>query len=288
MNQAVDTFISLASSEIKDKLPNFNKFYSDFKLRNLKTLSLLQTQQKDGTGYAANKKEIHNKLIAMAVDISHKLVAFADQSNNIVLLYQSKFSKRKLLLCSAIRSYTYCRIIHDAAEKFLPELHRYNLTQELFSEYSILLQNFIKAASQPRSERSIAKGITRQIESGLKISDIILAKMDILVNTIQISHPEFHKNYTAARVLNRPTYKLLSARGTIKDANGEPIPRVKMSCPELGIERKLPKSGNFKLSNIPEGDYILTFEKVPFQTQNTTFNSSPNNRTELTIIMNEL
>ncbi len=288
MNQAVDAFIELAPSKIKDKLVNFKKYYTAFKLVNLKTLSYLQTQQRDSTGYAGNKNEIRQQLIKMTLDVSFKITAPADQTEDTVLLFENKFSKRQLVLSSALSCYISCNGLYKRASELLPSLQNYGLTQEILSEFSILLAKFHLALPKPKIARDSVKIATANLKRGLKETDRILKKIDNLVNTMLIREPEFHKNFFEARKLIKPTYKQLSARGSVTADNGEPLSFVKMSCSELDIERKIPKSGTFKLFQIPPGEYRITFQKPGYQTLTITLSVIEGTRLELNIIMHKL
>ena len=164
MNQAVESFLDLTSPTIKSKLQNFDKNLTDFKLINLKTLGALKTQQRISTGFTANKKEVREKLIDMALDISSRVKAHADQSNNIVLFHQNKLSKRKLVLSSAQSCLAICQGLYNRTIKILPQLKNFGMTEEIMSEYSILLAKFSLAMPIPRSETNKTKAATISIE----------------------------------------------------------------------------------------------------------------------------
>ena len=288
MNLQVDKFTDKVPPEIIAAMPNFNAAYTEFKLLNLKILANLKTQQRNDTGYHADKVQIRKQLIAITLEVSSKFSAYANHINDPALYQTTRCTNRKLTLAPALFCYIDSKSIYDRAVAQRSDLESYGLTSEILTQFEILLAQFKLALPKTRVAISDKKAATLSIKRNFKQSAKLLSTMDGLVSTMLSREPEFHESYFAARKLTKPSFNPLSAKGTVKSASGTPLPFVRLSCLALDLNRIISKNGTFKLFHIPPGDYELIFELPGHHTTAVLLSVFKGAKAELNVTMHEL
>ncbi len=67
--------------------------------------------------------------------------------------------------------------------------------------------------------------------------------------------------------------------GTVKNENSRPLEYVSVTLVDFGINTSTDKNGNFEFSNIPEGNYLLSFKLTGYQSKTLRVNVSNDNNT---------
>ncbi|MFZ4549385.1 MAG: carboxypeptidase-like regulatory domain-containing protein, partial [Bacteroidales bacterium] len=144
---------------------------------------------------------------------------------------------------------------------------------------------YAAAVPQPKLGIDETKQITAALEGFFKKNDLILRKMDALVELEKASTPVFYQSYKNLRKVVVTGKGSLALKGLVKNATtGEGIPKVDVLIDladdgRLKADTELHKNvkrtaakGIFTLKSLPEGTYNLTIRKLGYATQVKTIN----------------
>lgn len=224
----------------------------------------------------------------ITLDTSAKHMAFANKIKDRAKFILVKATKRRLQNADQFLCQAHCTNAYKFAMADLEALKKYGLTSEIMSRFAILLSQYELFLPAPRSEIKNKTLATKGIKKGLLQTNSLLLTMDGLIRAIYDREPNIHDEYFAARKLPKATYNILSGRGSIKNAIGQPLPFVWVICETLNIKKKASKNGTFKLTLIPDGPHEFLFQYAGYEPVTLTINFTTGIMTEIEIIMHKL
>jgi hypothetical protein len=271
MSLAVRDFL-IPNVSITKELPNFaaNTTVLTETIVNIQTIA--ERQKSDKKGLAKLKNELREKLIALVVDDSRKITAFAKFSNNTILQNEVKFTASGFSKMTDTGLKDYAQIVYDKVQENLDALPAYGITAETQKTLFETLTGYNESISKPRvglAERSQA---TKQLIMLFDKMDTVLGNMDLAVEIIRLPQKNFYDGYkTARKIVETSAGKLtLKAQATEKNT-GLPVKgaiftfkaSVKMAgSSENGeIVKKTEEKGRFHIKNMPAGKYLVTISK---------------------------
>jgi len=263
----------IPNESITKELPNFAANTTVLKETIVNIQVIAERQKSDKKGLAKLKNELRDKLIALVVDNSRKIAAFAKFSNNTILQNEVKFAPSGFSKMTDTGLKDYAQIVHDKAQANLDALPSYGITAETQKTLSETLTAYNESISKPRvgiAERSQA---TKQLIMLFDTVDTILGNMDLAMEIIRLPQKNFYDGYkTARKIVETSAGKLtLKAQATEKQT-GLPVKGAiftfRASTQMTGvisgngeIVKKTEEKGRFNIKNMPAGTYQVTVSK---------------------------
>jgi len=233
---------------------------------------LRQKQQTKKTGLLLKKKKMKMQMIADALQASSAIVAYASSIDDDILAHSAHYVTSDFVKESDERCKTDCQVVYSLAEKYLDQLAVYNFTAQSLTTFSTDISTFVTILNSPKESKKDGVQQTKQMKQLEKQVQKCFSKMDIIVETIRYSNPDFYSAYHTTRSIEYHKHSLM-VKGKISDADGHPINGVHLSFVLNGKEilAKLTGiSGGFAIKSIPEGTYTVTITKIGFQSQTIT------------------
>ena len=266
---------------IVNALPNFAGFLTALQSAITQIQTYGEQQMFDKKGLKVSKTQLKNTLVMLSADASRKLQAYAKFTNNQLLLSETKFTESDLKLAADTSLRDNAQGIYNRAQTNLAALAAYGLTAATQTTLLNAINAFVASIPKPRLGTADKKLSTLQVKNGFVAADGALENIDMLVDILKLSQPNFYSNYKTARKIIETGTSTLSIKGQVIDAiTGEPIKGVKVtfsldttttkskatSIVET-VVKKTAEKGGFIIKSIPEGMYQVTLSKNGYTEQ---------------------
>lgn len=277
-----------ANATIVSALPNYSGYFTTFQNSITGIQTYAEQQMFDKTGISASKKQLRSTLVALAVDTSRKLTAYAKFANNQVLLKETKFTESDLKSSADTALRDYAQGIYDRAQTNLTALTPYGVTAATQTALQAAITTFVASIPKPRLGITDKKLSTIQLANNFDAADTALENIDIIIELVRVTQANFYNGYKAARKIIETGTNSLSLKGVITDAaTGEPLKGVTINfCPEcveptqkaaangmsaakeeVVLTKRTAEKGGFNIKLLPEGVYKVTIKKNGYQEQ---------------------
>jgi hypothetical protein len=264
-----------ANATITATLPNYAGFFTAVTTGITQIQSIREQQEFDKTGIALNKTQLKTNLIALAIDVSRKVVAYATIVNNTVLLKEVKYTESELKKSADTILKDRCQVIYDRANANLAALATYGVTAVILTNLLNTLNSYNTSIPKPRLGIADKKLATEQLAILLKSVDDNFAKIDALVEIVRVTQANFYSEYKNARKVVETGVGSLSVKGKITDSvsgvglKGATITfavdasaKTAMAVSYLAIKvKKSAEMGGFNIKSLSEGSYNVTISK---------------------------
>ena len=300
MEQSTRDFLG-RNKEITDKLPTFNVLFPRFTSNLQQIGDICGLKVADKTGTAVKKEQLRTSLATKAFGIAIKTEAYAKINGNPVLAAEVHFTESELLHAPDSKLIDKANLIYIKANANISKLAEYGVTPEMLTELKDATTLFNNEIPSMRIERNESKAATHQLNRIFTENDEILEKIDLLVEVVRTTHPEFYSQYKSIRKVQGKKSTTLSLTTKIVSAsNGEPIKGAKATFfaaskaavasatkESKPVVKKTAEKGIFRVKNLPEGTYTVIIEKSGYATITETVSISDNEMTTLDIKMDK-
>lgn len=277
-------YIDLAPPATIAAAVHFPTWYTPFKVHVQDVNTYWNFQNRDTTGLARSKDNLKVLLSNESLDLSAKLASLATFLEDQYLLGLIDFNESDFSKVSDSELLTYTDIISQKVEEHMADLAPYGVVMATLTDYQALIEEFTSAIPLPRNEIAAKKTATEALSHNMSEARRFLKKMDRALKAIRKDHPEFYDGYVNVRRIVDPQERVIAIRGKVIDENGNPI-RVFMSCPELGIYRKVSPNCTFYIKTDLTGNFTFIFTRPNYQTVTIVISTFQGERTEVTITM---
>jgi hypothetical protein len=267
MYLVMQDYLNEVSPDVLSLMPNFNLNLTLFVEKVTYLYEQLELQRLNRGGYAANKQLLKTDLSIYGAFISAKMVAFANNTSNFVLLDKVNYSRSKLSYLADTALVTAATIIYEQTSDNLSLLTAYGITSDELDDLQRKITNFSISIPQPRANISIKRASTSELKVVFLACNVLLRNMDLLSKTMQLTDSTYYENYFNRRHTERPKYRKWLAKGTVRDVDGVLMGNVWMVCTALGIKKRVGSSGIFYLRSIPDGVYEFEFRRTGYVTE---------------------
>lgn len=275
MYMVVRDFLNLYAT-IVEKLPNYAVNATILKNNIDQIQAMGELQEFDKSGISDKKKRLRATLAAQAEDISRKMVAFATNAGNAILLKEVKYSKSELSHAADadLKNMTQC--IHDRAHENIASLDAYGITETMLDSLLLAINAFNEAIPSVREGTASTKLYTTQLESLYKSTDAALDNIDKIVEIVRLSQPDFYAGYQNSRMVINTGGSSVALKGVITDAaSGEPLKGVTLTITLVGgnadpIVKRTAEKGGFMIKSLAEGTYSVTITQSGYKEQTVT------------------
>jgi len=283
------------NATITTSLPNFGMIFTSFS-ENLDTIQVISERQgTDKSGIALTKEHLRGGLLVKALDISRKLLAYAKISGNIILATEVNYTKSEMRRSGGASLVNLALLLHDKALVHTAELGSYGITSDALAAFKAGIDQFSDALPKTRLGITEKKQATTQLAALFDANDLLLEKMDALVEIICLDQPDFYQAYRNNRKVIATGRGSLALTASIKDAvSREGIRGVKVifnpqngkvsitaAKTEATLMKVTAKKGNFKVKSMKPGTYNVILSKSGYKEQVVTVKIAAGERTVL-------
>lgn len=291
-----------ANAEITNSLPQFATYFGEIRGANAQIQLELVKQEADNSGDTIAKKQLRGTLISQAVDISRRVVAYATNSNNNVLLNLVDYKDSDLKKSSDQKLVSSCRVILENASIFVALLTDYGVTAVMITNLQTAINDFNNTIPKGRLSTTDSGEATKRLSDLYKTLRTNWAKIDTLVEIVRTSQPHFYNEYTKVRMVIETGVGSLALKvKTINAQSGKPEPNVTLILMPASadlkmitatgkgkIMKKTAKAGGCNYKNIADGTYSIDAKKPGFKVVNETVNVVSGELAVVEIIMEQV
>jgi hypothetical protein len=272
-----------ANAAITATLTGFST-YIQTTLAQILTAKVLQEADKSGDTTAKN--QLRASLIAQAMEIIRRVIAYTTNTNNNSLRELVNYSETKLKKSSDQQLATSCQVIRDNANTNVTALATYGVTAVMITTFQTTINNLNVLIPKGRVTTTDSGEATQTLVTLFKTLTTNWDKIDTLVEIVKTSQPSFYDEYHKVGkviVLGRSSLPLKVK--TTNAITGAPEPNVILTLiPVNGqlkasaangrnsIIKKSALGGGSNYKNLPDGTYILEAEKPGFKKVTETVN----------------
>jgi hypothetical protein len=284
----------LSNPEITAKIPNFAEFLALFDAAILQIQSNSQQHQFSSKGVAGNKKQLRDALVIMAADASRKMLAYANYVNDAVLIAEIKLSESFLKRISDLRFISSITGLYSRINDHIAKLSTYGLTVESQAIFLEAIDAFKDALTKPRQTQLIKKENTLLELQGFKAADSALHKIDLSIEIIHLTEPNFYMGYKNARKIVEYGTGSLQVQGKVTDAQTT-LPIIDASLifklndhSDIAMEKYTAAKGGFMIKTLREGSYEVSISKIGYVTKTITIHVSPDHLNNIDIALDKI
>lgn len=265
---------------ITNTLPDFAGLFTLIKIQLDEIKLEMKKQDAKITGITMNKSFLKNDLIIKAFEVSRKTTAYAVIKGDYILEKEVKCTMSDLKKSDNANLISRCQLIHDLANANIADMSAYGLNSTVLISLQNAIYTFQTAIPEPRVAIEKRKHSTKQIEKAFKTIDENLHKIDVLVEIVRISEPNFYRQYKNARKITRVGVRHIVLRGKAIDKNtGEFLNDVvfkfiaenddaKHSLGKKGyFMRKTKNKGGFFVKHAPNDYYFVEVSRKDYKPQ---------------------
>jgi hypothetical protein len=267
------------NATITATLPNFVGYFTAVQSGITQIQTIREQQEFDKTGITANKNLLKTNLIAQAIDVSRKVVAYATYVNNTVLLGEVNYTESDLKRSADTILKDRCQVIYDRANANVAALSTYGVTPALLTSFLTTLNAYNVSIPKPRLGIADKKEATEQLAILLKSVDDNLSKIDTLVEVVRVSQPNFYSEYKIARKIVETGVGSLAVKGKITDSvsgaglKGATVTftadagnkTLSVTTSGNSLFKRTADKGGFNIKSLAEGSYSVTVSKPGYK-----------------------
>jgi hypothetical protein len=278
MSQGGVVFLN-ANATITATLPGFAGYFTVIQTTHTQIQAASVLQEADKSGDSVAKKQLRATLIAQAIDVSRRVVAYATNVNNNALLALVDYTESDLKKASDDKLVSSCQVIRDNANANVAALATYGVTAAILTTLQTSITNFNNAKPKNRVNATDKGQATQSLETLFKTLSANWAKIDVLVEMVRTSQPNFYNEYQKVRKV------IVAGNGSlplqVKATNaktGTPEANVKLTLTpangqlkaagkngSITIVKKTAAGGGSNFKSLADGPYILEAEKPGFK-----------------------
>ena len=248
-----------------------------------------QEQMVDKTGIAVGKGQLKATVVTLIADLCRKLRAYATMENNQPLLSETDISESRIKRCPDNELLGFAQGICARGTEHLIALVPYGYTALNHAALEEAIASYQVSIPTPRIGTIDTRQSTLEMAQAFEETDEAIANIDILVEVLKLSKPEFYSTYKSARKIIDLGTGSLGVKGLITDSGtGEGLSNATVSFAlegsengmrglsgisgTPGIEKKSALKGGFNIKSLAQGVYSVTVKKYGYADQMTTLN----------------
>ena len=287
MSMTVVTFIDGISGDILEQMPGFDVAYARLQELLVTLRKANEVQQVDRKGFSALKLQQRVAMVTAAINVSSRLEAYAINSKNVKLEHEVRFRyselfKKRDTICADL-----CGFIYKKGVSLLGVVGSYGVDAALLADLAGKVGSFVTSIPKPRGGINDKKEATRRIGETIVAIDEVLYVMDSLARMLQFSEPTFYSNYFIARKLIKRGHKVLAIEGLVLDEFDTPVSNVRVLVLGTRVRRRSSAMGAFLIKHLKPGVYIMSFERVGYETERISVAVTRGLRSEVRVVLRQ-
>jgi hypothetical protein len=292
MYMAVRDILNL-NATIVANLPGYASNFTTVQNNIVLIQSTGEQQEFDKSGISDNKKLLRKTLVDQAEDISGKMVAYANNVGNAVLLKEVQYSKSELNRSPDADLKNKAQCIYDRANSNVAALPTYGITAAILTTFLAAINTFNAAIPKIQEGIKDKKLTTSQLAALYDATDAALKNIDKIIEIVHQTQPNFYKSYNDNRKLKNIGSSPVSLKGLVTDAaSGEGLKNVTLTIVPDGVKaalaakpivKKTADKGGFMVKSLAAGTYSVTVKKTGYIDQIVTVNINDGEMTVLEV-----
>jgi hypothetical protein len=256
-------------------LPEFNSLLLEYEKYLIQLNSLGDQQGTDIRGLRTQKEVTKQSTGLKALDMSHRIEAYAKIKGDVVLAKKIHYTETDLLKSSDYEFISACTIICNTAEELGGELTSYNVTPELQADLVAGLAGYKAVVDAPKEGYTGKKQATNQISDLFATQGDVLDKLDAILELVRYTQPAMYAEY-------QDTRKVLYRSGslTVKCEVTDAVTHAKLAGAnvvfildgETVLEKTTSAAGGFTVKSMDDGAYTVAVSRLGYVSQNLTVN----------------
>jgi hypothetical protein len=278
-------YINTLPAAIIALMPGFSEFYTAFTTNVNAIRAKNEVQSSSRTGFRIKKVAGKLDTVTYAIFMADCITAYALSINDTVLVQQMKFSKTALLKKRDTAMADDAQFILSKAVELLAGLESFGIKQQQIDEFTAKIKNFNDNIPLPRININKRKLLTKEIEDLFKATEVILARMDKLIDILILLDQVVYTSYYFSRKVVNNSGRKLALRGIVSDKIGNPITAVVVAITAINRETKTTDKGYYEFKNLPAGFHELTFTRVDYEKTSAKAGTISGQRVQLDVTM---
>ena len=256
--------------DVTKNLPGFADVLDSFESNLNAIIRLGNEQGTDIRGLRAQKVEIKTSTGEKALDMSHRVEAFAKMTGNVVLAKKIHYTDSDVFRTSDYEFLTACTIIVETSEAYKDELVTYGVTPESLTDLKSSIAEWKDVMDSPKEGYTGKKQATTQLTDLFATQTGYAEKMDALIELLRYSNVPFYNEY-------QDTRKVVYRKGSITVkcevtdmATGAPLVGATVNFSVEGvlvIEKTTSANGLLTIKSMNDGAYTVTVSRLGYVTQ---------------------
>jgi len=254
------------------KLPNSSEFLTKLDQAIVDIQSYSEQRQAGTNDVTNDKNKLRNALGVTTVDASNKIQAYAKYVDNTALLSKTKITNSIFKAASDLEAAELATVLYKSINENLQFLSGYNLNAESQKEFLADITDFKEAIPKVKQAQIEQKGSTTHLTVSFDKADAAVENIDMLVEIVRLSEPDFYNDYQLSRVVSDSSGSL-AVKGLVTDSeSGSPIEDATVSfyLGEVGdkplLKKQTAEKGGYSIKSLDEGIYSVVVQKVGYQT----------------------
>jgi hypothetical protein len=256
-------------------------------------------------GHSANKiaqealdsgQSTLSKLKAVLVNttgpICRKMAAFATNTGNSAILEKVNYSESYLNRLPINELPIKCQVIHDLLASNMDSLAKYVLTVDNAKAQQEAIDNFRSAVMGKSINKVTSAQLGTEKNKYQKQLKTSWKKMDILVDIVKETQPEFYAGYLEVRKLPSGKGQTLSVKvKAIDAATRRPVAHATLTlAPDNGttgnpVAKRTAEKGGSNFAGLADGTYTLTLSKPGYKSQTVKLSVVSGEMASVTIVL---
>lgn len=283
---------------ITSKLPGFDGHFMAF-VANNDSIRVIKEQLEHGnSGLSENKELLRTNLVKHTLEVCKKVEVYAMVNGNTILAKEVHYTLSELKKARGTSLIDKALIVYSKAMEQADELEKYGVTATMLTALNTSIDGYRALIPTIRIRRMNQKLNNECLKEQFKANDEALKMMDLLVELVKDTNPDFYKGYRNIRKVIEHGGGSLSLRAKVTCAHdGTKIKGAKatftlktnleaMAEEEVSVKpivKKTADKGIFQIKNIPEGVYMVTIEKVGYSTKTVKVNITDSEMAKLNV-----
>jgi hypothetical protein len=182
-------------------LPTFSNLESLLDEKSIQIGILGEQREEDISDLKRHKDELRIVATQKVLDITRRIVAYAKIMENEVLAQKVNYSEANMARLTDNDFVTACSIVYTVIEENAYPLITYGITTNTLDTLKTSIDAFKAAMYAPKKEYIEMKQTGEKLVKLFDEEEIILEKMDVLIEILRESQPAFYNEYQDTRKL---------------------------------------------------------------------------------------
>lgn len=284
MSLSTVTFL-MANARATSALPNFDTYFTAIQATNAQIQATQELQEIDKTGITKNKNQLRVNLIAPAIDVARRMVAYVTNAKNLILLAEVSYTESDLKRSSDTELKSRCQVIYDCATANLDSLETYGIVATNTENLLSAITDFNGTFPKGRVGTTDTEKATEQLVTLFKTLSDNYTNIDTLVEMVRVSHASFYNEYKNLRKVIGAGIGSMVLKAKVTDGQtGDPLANATIvftpingqlkamakSSTKNNIVKKTAKGGGANIKSMPDGTYDVITTRPGYKDQNAT------------------
>lgn len=267
------------------RMPRIEEYRANLSttLSKIREATAQQVRQLGGSAIA--KRELRAAAAANGLGVAMSLKAYAINHENSALADEMDYTESKMKRYPDNVLVGHLDTILAGAQLLVADLKSYGVDTARLDMLATQTNDFRNALPNPRQGIVTTKDATRRLAQLFDEADVLVTKMDALVAMISDAEPQFAGLYNDSRIIVDTGSRPIPVRGTVTDADGVPLPKVRVTVKGMRLKRMTTDLGNFQIRELAGGVYDLALFKPGYTEQTVQINVTEGVRTDVAVVM---